>query len=224
MREVLERCEVVLHDLLSKPEYEPVQGPYGGPIDDPGEELRSLHEQVKRALKENDDQVTALQQRCNQLLTQSRGIRYQVDEFHEKFDLPRPREPVSEFDEALVRFRLRLIAEEFVESLEAMFGTMVQTDWQRLRAVKVSLQEMIDSNPVEVNLPEFVDGLADLDYVVEGARITFGIDGRPIAAEVHRANMSKVGGPTRADGKIMKPEGWKPPDIAGELAKQGWIG
>jgi hypothetical protein len=26
----------------------------------------------------------------------------------------------------------------------------------------------------------------------------------------------------RADGKILKPEGWKPPDIEGELRAQGW--
>lgn len=26
----------------------------------------------------------------------------------------------------------------------------------------------------------------------------------------------------REDGKVIKPEGWKPPDIAGELRKQGW--
>lgn len=26
----------------------------------------------------------------------------------------------------------------------------------------------------------------------------------------------------RADGKHMKPEGWTPPDVAGELVKQGW--
>lgn len=51
-----------------------------------------------------------------------------------------------------------------------------------------------------------------------------GIDLGPVFEEVHRANMAKVGGPTRADGKILKPEGWTPPDVAGVLRRQGWSG
>jgi predicted HAD superfamily Cof-like phosphohydrolase len=63
--------------------------------------------------------------------------------------------------------------------------------------------------------------MADLDYVVEGTRLEFGIDGEPIAAEVHRANMAKTEGPVAPDGKRLKPPGWTPPDIAGVLRKQG---
>jgi hypothetical protein len=48
------------------------------------------------------------------------------------------------------------------------------------------------------------------------------IDGAPIAAEVHRANMAKVGGPKSPTGKQLKPPGWTPPDIFGELKRQGW--
>ena len=64
------------------------------------------------------------------------------------------------------------------------------------------------------------DGIADLIYVLIGRAISFGIDLRPVFAAVHKANMAKVDGPIRADGKKLKPEGWKPPDIAGILAKQ----
>ena len=32
-------------------------------------------------------------------------------------------------------------------------------------------------------------------------------------AEVHRANLTKASGPRRADGKILKPEGWQPADV-----------
>jgi predicted HAD superfamily Cof-like phosphohydrolase len=58
------------------------------------------------------------------------------------------------------------------------------------------------------------DALADLLYVTYGAAITFGIDLRPVFEEVHRANMAKLGGGTRADGKVLKPGGWQPPDLA----------
>lgn len=34
--------------------------------------------------------------------------------------------------------------------------------------------------------------------------------------------MAKLGGPRRADGKVMKPIGWRPPDIEGVLNRQGW--
>jgi predicted HAD superfamily Cof-like phosphohydrolase len=42
-----------------------------------------------------------------------------------------------------------------------------------------------------------------------------GVDVRPFFDAVHAANMAKRGGPVRGDGKIQKPEGWRPPDIAG---------
>lgn len=67
------------------------------------------------------------------------------------------------------------------------------------------------------------DGIADLLYVAIGTAVEMGIDIEPIFNEVHRANMAKVGGATRADGKTLKPPGWTPPWIAEELEKQGWV-
>jgi predicted HAD superfamily Cof-like phosphohydrolase len=64
------------------------------------------------------------------------------------------------------------------------------------------------------DLVEAADALADLVYVIYGAAVSFGIDLRPVFAEVHRTNMAKVGGGERADGKVLKPDGWEPPRIA----------
>ena len=64
------------------------------------------------------------------------------------------------------------------------------------------------------------DGLADLIVVTIRASLIWGIDLRPVWDEVHRANMAKVGGPVREDGKRLKPPGWTPPNIAEVLAKQ----
>lgn len=68
------------------------------------------------------------------------------------------------------------------------------------------------------DLAEAIDGMCDLLYVTFGTAVEFGIDLAPFFAEVHRSNMEKVGGATRDDGKILKPEGWQKPRIAEMLA------
>jgi predicted HAD superfamily Cof-like phosphohydrolase len=70
------------------------------------------------------------------------------------------------------------------------------------------------------DLPEVADGLADLIYVAIRAALIWGIDLRPVWDEVHRVNMQKMGGATREDGKVTKPPGWMPPEIARVLAQQ----
>jgi hypothetical protein len=73
------------------------------------------------------------------------------------------------------------------------------------------------------DVPEMIDALCDLLYVTYGAAVALGVDLEPFFAEVHRANMAKVGGSRRADGKWLKPAGWRPPDIAGILRNSyGW--
>jgi hypothetical protein len=74
------------------------------------------------------------------------------------------------------------------------------------------------------DLPGVADAVADAVYVLLGLAVTFGIDMRPVWAAVHAANMAKVGGPRRADGKRLKPDGWEPPDIAAILARQPPLG
>lgn len=179
--------------------------------------LEKQDEEVRHLREQRDD----LQRRCGELLTQARGLRYQVDEFHEKFGHPRPREIVQEPPEELVRFRLRLIAEEFFEVFDAVLGDYHTEPWL-LHEARRYIRRAVEEHPVELDFSDLIDGLADLDYVVEGTRVSLGIDGRPIAAEVHRANMAK--GPNGPDSKPVKPSDWKPPDIEGELRKQGWKG
>jgi predicted HAD superfamily Cof-like phosphohydrolase len=122
----------------------------------------------------------------------------------------------------VVRFRLRLIAEEFIELLHAALGQWKSEPW-RLDKVSDEIRFVLEACPVVVDLPEFVDATIDLDYVVEGTRIAFGVRSGPVWAEVQRANMDKLGGPMREDGKLLKPEGWRAPDIRGLLVAQGWV-
>jgi predicted HAD superfamily Cof-like phosphohydrolase len=147
------------------------------------------------------------------------ALRDQVTEFHHRFEHPIGEVPHVPVDER-VRLRLKLIAEEFFELLEAsMVG-----DWHL--PVAANIAAAIARAPISVNLVEFADALADLDYVIEGTRIEFGINGDPIAAEVHRSNMSKLGADgrpiKRLDGKTLKGPNFSPPDITSELQKQKW--
>ena len=144
-------------------------------------------------------------------------LREQVREFHLAMDVPADAPRPTVIPDARVRLRAALIAEEFFEIMEAMFSE----DFEDLRRMKSALLRAISDEPIDVHLVDLADGFADLDYVVEGSRLEFGIDGAPIAAEVHRANMAKVGGPIAENGKRLKPPGWTPPDIVGELRKQG---
>lgn len=59
--------------------------------------------------------------------------------------------------------------------------------------------------------------LADVVCITYGAALNYGIPLDAVIAEVHRANMRKPdasGQPiVNAAGKVLKPEGWEPPDI-----------
>ncbi len=62
--------------------------------------------------------------------------------------------------------------------------------------------------------------LADLLYVTYGTFVALGIDADEVFAEVHAANVRKSGAGRRSDGKQLKPDGWRPPDVAGVLERQ----
>jgi predicted HAD superfamily Cof-like phosphohydrolase len=142
-------------------------------------------------------------------------LREQVTEFHQAFGVSTPSRSTLP-DDATVRLRMRLVLEEVFEFIEAC--TLDSKKWAHTRT---SLLAILEMESVAVSMTDVADALADIDYVVEGARLAFGINGDPIAEEVHRANMTKVGGPIDIHGKRLKPPGWTPPRIAKCLAEQG---
>ncbi len=151
-------------------------------------------------------------------------LREQVAAFHEAMGVPTRYRPESIPDDR-VRLRLKLIGEEFIELIAATMGTPEALGANNAEEAIREFRQIVDESPVKVDLVAVADALADLDYVIEGSRLEWGIDGGPIADEVQRSNMSKLvdGKPVvRDDGKILKGPNWSPPDIAGELRKQGW--
>lgn len=131
-------------------------------------------------------------------------------EFHRALGLPvvaRPTVP----DLALLTLRRTLIREEAQE---------VEEEWARLES-RLQAGETVPAG----HLAPLAHELADLLYVTYGALDALGIDADAVFAEVHRANLSKAGGPRRADGKLLKPEGWQPADVRGVIERQeGWRG
>ena len=80
--------------------------------------------------------------------------------------------------------------------------------------IKEEVQELEDSTTRE----DDVDALIDILVVTIGALQSIGVDIEGAWNEVHGSNMAKVDAGTgvvlrREDGKILKPEGWQPPNL-----------
>ena len=96
-----------------------------------------------------------------------------VEAFHRNFDIVV--NPVPTVADGRTReLRVRLIQEEFDELKEALASD---------------------------DLSSIAKEMADLLYVVYGTAVSYGIEMQPVFREVHRSNMSKVGGYKREDGK-----------------------
>jgi predicted HAD superfamily Cof-like phosphohydrolase len=115
-----------------------------------------------------------------------------------------------------------------VEEFHSKFGVKVldrpgfdahTTACLRQSLVKEETQELMDAIESR-NIEATADAIADSIYVLIGTALSFGIPLAAVWREVHSANMRKVGGARRNDGKILKPEGWTPPDIRAALATQ----
>lgn len=115
-----------------------------------------------------------------------------VQEFHRKFEILIRTAPTNLTDE-IKQLRVRLIQEEFDELKESM---------------------------ATGNLASVAKEMADLLYVVYGTAVSYGIDMKPVFQEVHRSNLSKVGGYKRADGKWMKPPTYSPAKLEPILEAQ----
>ncbi len=125
-----------------------------------------------------------------------------VARFHQVTDTPIAPVPAFPSDERCA-LRRDLIGEEVKETIDAL-----------------ALRDMIET----------ADGIVDSIYVLIGAALELGLPLAELFAEVQRSNMAKAVRQAdgsykvvrRADGKILKPEGWTPPDIAGVLRRHGW--
>lgn len=135
-------------------------------------------------------------------------VQAMVAEFHEKFACPNNLGNVPNALHERTYLRFDLILEEFHEFSEAS-GFVETTDgWQPIGVVDTI---------------EYADALADLIYVCYGAALEAGINLNAVLEEVHTSNMRKVWPDGKVhyhpNGKVAKPAGWQPPNIAGVLGQ-----
>lgn len=102
--------------------------------------------------------------------------------------------------------------------------SFVDRDLRNLRwdLLNEEINEYFDAELAD-DAVEVADGLADVIVIAYGSLLAyFGKEKADrILAEVARSNLDKIGPDgtvlRREDGKILKPEGFRPPDIAGVL-------
>lgn len=129
-----------------------------------------------------------------------------VKEFHRVCGIATQDRPTTP-EEATRVLRCRLLLEEVLEFIKAS-GCSVQVNIHRQ-----SFSLLTTHAP---DLAAMAQENADIRYIAHGNDLAMGVDGRVFDA-VHHANMRKAPGGVvtrRADGKVVKPDGWKPPDVA----------
>jgi len=112
----------------------------------------------------------------------------------------------------VLELRAKLLYEETMETIAAL-GVTVRTDFVTLETTFIA-----DGEP---SLVEIIDGCCDVAVVTAGTLLACGVPDEPFLKLVCDNNLAKFGPghSWRPDGKLIKPPGHKPPDIAGELAK-----
>lgn len=129
-----------------------------------------------------------------------------VRDFHDALGDDYPTSPAVP-PASLLALRQRLIDEEHAEVVEAaqdLAGRLA--DGSSLRPT---------------DLAALAHELVDLLYVTYGALAALGIPADLAFEEVHRANLTKAGGPRRADGKVLKPEDFQPASLAAVIDGAG---
>lgn len=137
-----------------------------------------------------------------------------VYEFHRVMGLPIKATPAMP-DEAVRHLRCCLLLEEMLEFIAAC-GMRVWADSAGVLRVTVDRSKPPD-------LAAMAHENTDLRYVSHGNDLAMGIDGGAVFDVVHDANMRKAPGGVPVlspEGKVLKPGGWRPADVAAEIERQ----
>ncbi len=150
-----------------------------------------------------------------------------VGEFHGIFGHPVfTKDDKRKISAALVRLRLKLIAEEFQELCDATTkDSLIHYKLKSVFGILDSVINELNDDNIDIDLVEVADALGDITYVVNGAAHSFNIPLDEVVDEIHRSNMTKLDPATgkpiiREDGKILKPASYERPNIKSVLGLQ----
>ena len=127
-----------------------------------------------------------------------------VKEFHRVCGIETPDRPTMP-DEATRILRCRLLLDETLEFIRASGCSVVGSG---------HLGDVLTTHAPD--LAAMAQENADVRYIAHGNDLAMGVDGRVFDA-VHAANLAKAPNGVvtrRTDGKVVKPDGWTPPDVA----------
>lgn len=110
------------------------------------------------------------------------------------------------------------------EKQTVLYGKLVQEEATETLAAIVKLP-LAGRQPTVEQVAEVADGALDTIVVCIGLLRSLGLDPQPLWNEIIRSNMEKVDKATgkvlkREDGKVLKPTGWTPPDLASIVRQQ----
>jgi predicted HAD superfamily Cof-like phosphohydrolase len=118
-----------------------------------------------------------------------------------------------------------------VRAFQTAFGaempekpTMLEEKRAKLR--QRLLQEEVTELKKAEDMEDVADALGDILYIAFGTIHEYGLADRIIFIfdEIHKANMAKLGEDGkpiyRKDGKVLKPEGWRPPNLKPILSRR----
>lgn len=112
-----------------------------------------------------------------------------------------------------------------IEHLRARSSPALVDSKQRFTRVRLLKEEYDEYTQGELDgdMTQIADALADMTYIIVGTALIYGIPLDQVWNAVQQANMAKFvdGVRVREDGKILKPVGWKPPNISGILIQAG---
>lgn len=138
-----------------------------------------------------------------------------VEWFHILAGDPPPGKPTEPTPDVRI-LRAKLILEEAFETIHHGLG--IDMFYAGLcQSVDVDAMEFRANRPFD--MIETIDGCCDLRYVTTGTLSACGVPDRPFQDAVDQNNLDKFGPghSLREDGKLIKPPGHQPPDIAGIL-------
>ena len=98
----------------------------------------------------------------------------------------------------------------------ALRESLIDEEYREVKEAIAALRTQPAASPAD--LTDLASELVDLLYVTYGALSALGVPTEDVFGAIHDANMLKLTGPKRADGKQLKPEGWQPADVRAIIA------